>query len=316
MRVKLTQVAQLDEPIFVATRPGGASTIYIAQRGGQLRALRNGALVDQPVLDISSMISAGGERGFLGFAFSPDGTHLYVDYTDRDGNTNVDEYAVGADGGIDVSTYRQVLFQQQPYPNHNGGEVIFGPDGYLYIGLGDGGSEGDPQRHGHDLSTWLAKILRIDPGQSGDQPYTVPADNPFVGTAGAKPEIWSYGLRNPWRFSFDRHQGPVDRRRRAGQHRRGRPVDGGPRRRQGDQLRLERIRGQLAVQQRPERRQRRRAGVPVQPRRRQLLRHGRLRLPRGRHPGAAGRLRVRRLLRPGCGPSSSTPTATPATPSS
>jgi glucose/arabinose dehydrogenase len=149
------------------------------------------------------MISAGGERGFLGFAFSPDGSHLYVDYTDRDGNSNVDEYAVGVDGAVDVATRRQVLFQQQPYPNHNGGEVIFGPDGYLYIGFGDGGSGGDPERRGLDLSTWLGKILRIDPAQNGDQPFTVPADNPFVGRAGAKPEIWSYGLRNPWRFSFD-----------------------------------------------------------------------------------------------------------------
>jgi glucose/arabinose dehydrogenase len=204
VHVKLTPVAQATEPIFVAVRPGDASTLYIAERGGRLRALRGGALVEPPVLDISAMTLAGGERGFLGFAFAPDGGHLYVDYTDRDGNSNVDEYAVGADGTIDPSTRRRVLFQQQPYPNHNGGEVIFGPDGYLYIGFGDGGSAGDPQRHGLDLGTWLGKILRIDPRANGDQPYTVPADNPFVGQDGAKPEIWSYGLRNPWRFSFDR----------------------------------------------------------------------------------------------------------------
>jgi glucose/arabinose dehydrogenase len=97
-----------------------------------------------------------------------------------------------------------VLFQDQPFPNHNGGEVFFGPDGYLYIGLGDGGSAGDPQRNGLNLGTWLGKLLRIDPAASGDQPYTVPPDNPFIGHDGAKPEIWSYGLRNPWRFSFDR----------------------------------------------------------------------------------------------------------------
>jgi glucose/arabinose dehydrogenase len=204
VKVKLTPVAQATEPVFVATRPGDAATLYIAERGGRLRALRNGALVEAPVLDISSLTLAGGERGFLGFAFAPDGSHLYVDYTDRDGNSHIDEYAVAADGTVDPATRRQVLFQQQPYPNHNGGEVIFGPDGYLYIGFGDGGSAGDPQRHGLDLGTWLGKILRIDPRASGDQPYSVPADNPFVNQAGAEPEIWSYGLRNPWRFSFDR----------------------------------------------------------------------------------------------------------------
>jgi glucose/arabinose dehydrogenase len=204
VHVKLTPVAQATEPVFVATGPGDASTLYIAERGGRLRALRGGALAEQPVLDISALTLAGGERGFLGFAFSPDGSHLYVDFTDRDGNSNIDEYAVATDGTIDPASRRQVLFQQQPYPNHNGGEVIFGPDGYLYIGFGDGGSAGDPQRNGLNLGTWLGKILRIDPLASGDQPYAVPADNPFVGQDGAKPEIWSYALRNPWRFSFDR----------------------------------------------------------------------------------------------------------------
>jgi glucose/arabinose dehydrogenase len=203
-RVKLTPVAQVSEPIFVATRPGDSATLYIAERGGRLRAVRDGALADPPVLDISDLIIAGGERGFLGFAFSPDGGHLYVDYTDVNGDSNVDEYAVGAEGTVDPATRRQVLFQQQPYANHNGGEVIFGPDGFLYIGLGDGGSAGDPKRNGLNLGTWLGKLLRIDPRANGDQPYTVPTDNPFVGQDGAKPEIWSYGLRNPWRFSFDR----------------------------------------------------------------------------------------------------------------
>ncbi len=204
VRVKLTEVAQLTEPILVATRPGEADTLYIAQRGGQLRVMRGGVLDETPVLNISAAVSAGGERGFLGFAFSPDGSHLYVNYTDRDGNTNVDQFAMGADGTADLSTARHILFQEQPFANHNGGEVIFGPDGHLYIGLGDGGSAGDPQRNGLNLSTWLGKILRIDPTPNGDQPYTVPADNPFVGQEGAKPEIWTYGLRNPWRFSFDR----------------------------------------------------------------------------------------------------------------
>jgi glucose/arabinose dehydrogenase len=203
VRIKLTAVARLDEPIFVALRPGDTTTTYIGQRGGRLRAVRDGALVEQPVLDISGMISSGGERGFLGFAFSPDGTHLYVDYTDNNGDSNIDEYAVAADGTVDAGSRRRVLFQEQPFPNHNGGEVMFGPDGYLYIGFGDGGSAGDPRRNGMNLGTLLGKLLRIDPRPDGDQPYTVPADNPFVGQADARPEIWSYGLRNPWRFAFD-----------------------------------------------------------------------------------------------------------------
>jgi glucose/arabinose dehydrogenase len=203
VRVQLTEVAQLDAPIGVALRPGEGSTIYVAEQSGQLRVLRDGALARDAVLDISSLISEGGERGFLGFAFSPDGQYLFVDFTDRNGAINVDEYAVAADGSIDPSSRRQILLQDHPFNNHNGGNVIFGPDGYLYIGIGDGGSEGDPQRTGLDLGTWLGKILRIDPRPSGDRPYSVPPDNPFVGQAGAKPEIWSYGLRNPWRFSFD-----------------------------------------------------------------------------------------------------------------
>src|SRR5262249_34415611 len=159
---------------FVTTRPGDTSTLYIAQRGGRLRALRDGSLVDAPVLDIRGMISSGGERGLLGVTFSPDGSHLYVDYTDTNGDTNVDEYAVSAAGAVAPGSRRRVLFQGRPYPNHNGGEVIFGPDGYLYIGLGDGGSGGDPHRNGLNLGTWLGKILRIDPRVQGDQPYTVP----------------------------------------------------------------------------------------------------------------------------------------------
>jgi glucose/arabinose dehydrogenase len=202
VRVQLTPVAQLDEPIRLTHRAGDTS-LYIAERSGRIRALRDGGLAEEPVLDISSTVSAGGERGLLDITFSPDGTRIYVDYTDRQGDTNVDEYAVAADGSIDTTSRRQVLFQDQPYPNHNGGNLVFGPDGDLYIGLGDGGSEGDPQRTGLDRGTWLGKILRIDPRPTGAMAYTVPPDNPFVGQAGVRPEIWSYGLRNPWRFSFD-----------------------------------------------------------------------------------------------------------------
>jgi len=203
VKVALTKVADASEPIYVTARPGDASTLYVAERGGKLLAVRSGqSLVT--VLDISNQISSGGERGFLGFAFAPDGSpKLYVDYTDRNGDTNVDEYGLTDEGRAVVTTRRRVLFQKQPYANHNGGELLFGPDGDLYIGLGDGGAGGDPQRNGQNLGTWLGKILRIDPKANGDQPYTVPADNPFVNQSGAKPEIWAYGLRNPWRFAFD-----------------------------------------------------------------------------------------------------------------
>ncbi len=148
----------------------------------------------------------------LGFAFSPDGSQLYVDYTDTNGDSHIDEYTVAADGTVDASSRRQVLFQKQPYANHNGGNIIFGPDGYLYIGFGDGGSAGDPQRHGLDLGTWLGKILRIDPRQNGDQPYTVPADNPFVGPGRCQAGDLVLRAAQPLAVLVRRrHQRPVDR---------------------------------------------------------------------------------------------------------
>jgi glucose/arabinose dehydrogenase len=187
----------------------GDPALYVAERPGRVRAIRDGQLVPQLVLDITSMTRAQGERGFLGMAFAPDGSHLYVSYTDQAGDSHVDEYVVGADGSVDPATRRQVLFQEQPYANHNGGGIVFGPDGLLYIGFGDGGSAGDPERRALRLDTWLGKLLRIDPRPDGAQPYRVPPDNPFVGQEAAKPEIWSYGLRNPWRFSFDAATGDL-----------------------------------------------------------------------------------------------------------
>ena len=127
---------------------------------------------------------------------------FYVDYTNRDGDTRVVEYRA-EDGKVDTSSARTLLAVDQPFPNHNGGLLLFGPDDMLYIGLGDGGGGGDPDRNGLDLGTLLGKILRIDPAPDGKSPYTIPDDNPFVDESGARPEIYSYGLRNPWRFSFD-----------------------------------------------------------------------------------------------------------------
>jgi glucose/arabinose dehydrogenase len=138
-------------------------------------------------------------------AFSPDYESnglFYVDYTDNEGDSRIVEYSA-ADGVADPGSARELMRVDQPFPNHNGGLVLFGPDGDLYVGFGDGGSAADPDRNGQDLSTLLGKILRIDPEPDGDRPYTVPADNPFAGDAGARGEIFAYGLRNPWRFSFD-----------------------------------------------------------------------------------------------------------------
>jgi glucose/arabinose dehydrogenase len=207
VRLKLTQIGELDGPLAMAVRKGD-DALYFAEQGGRVMAIRDGQVDSTPVLDIRSAVSSGGEQGLLGLAFSPDGTFLYVDFTDVNGDTRVLEFRMHG-GEVDRSSARQVLFVDQPFSNHNGGEVIFGPDGYLYVGLGDGGSEGDPQNNSQSLSTLLGKILRIDPRPSGGKPYAIPSDNPFVGTAGARPEIWAYGLRNPWRFSFDRATGDL-----------------------------------------------------------------------------------------------------------
>jgi glucose/arabinose dehydrogenase len=169
-------------------------------------AVRDGRLQTRPVLDLSAEVSQGGEQGLLGLTFSPDGSLLYVNITDLEGDTRVIEFAM--DGGQALPrSRRDVLVVDQPYSNHNGGHLAFGPDGYLYIGLGDGGSGGDPEDRAQDLGSLLGKMLRLDPRASGRRSYRVPPDNPFVGEQGARPEIWAYGLRNPWRYSFDRATG-------------------------------------------------------------------------------------------------------------
>ncbi len=211
VRLRLVPVVSgLSSPVAIAFRkgaPGSAGTMYVAEQGGALRRVVDGR-ASETALDLSSNLSNGNEQGFLGAAFSPDGTRLYVDYTDANGDTNVDEYTMKGPVA-DASTRRRALFVDQPYPNHNGGEVVFGPDGELYVGLGDGGSAGDPQHHAQNLGSPLGKILRIDPKPSGNASYTIPADNPFVGTSGAFAESWMFGLRNPWRFSFDRANGDL-----------------------------------------------------------------------------------------------------------
>ena len=176
------EVATLEQPLAMAVRSGDPA-LYVAEKTGRVVAVRDGGVDPVPVLDLTDQVSLGGEQGLLGLAFSPDGRHLYVNYTDTNGDTHVTGYAMG-DRQADAATRRDVLVVDQPYANHNGGNLAFGPDGYLYIGLGDGGSGGDPEGNGQSLSTLLGKMLRIDPTPSGDSPYRVPADNPFVGRAG------------------------------------------------------------------------------------------------------------------------------------
>ena len=201
------EVAILEQPLALAVRSGDPA-LYVAQKTGKVIAIRDGFVDPVPVLDLSEQVSLGGEQGLLGLAFSPDARNVYVNYTDANGDTHVTGYAM-RDGRANMATRREVLAVDQPYSNHNGGNLAFGPDGYLYIGLGDGGSGGDPQGNGQSLSILLGKMLRIEPTPSADRPYRIPGDNPFVGHPEARSEIWAFGLRNPWRYSFDRLTGDL-----------------------------------------------------------------------------------------------------------
>jgi glucose/arabinose dehydrogenase len=201
----------LSSPVDLQVPPGERGRLFVVEQGGRIRIVRNGALVAAPFLDVSGRISAGGERGLLGLAFHPQyasNGRFFVNYTDRNGDTQIAEFRAPTPSAdtADAGSERQVLFVRQPFANHNGGGLAFGPDGLLYIGLGDGGSGGDPQGNGQSLSTLLGKMLRIDVNQGS--PYGIPADNPFASRTGAR-EVWQYGLRNPWRFSFDRGTGDL-----------------------------------------------------------------------------------------------------------
>jgi glucose/arabinose dehydrogenase len=198
-------VTGLDLPLYL-TVPAGDQRLFIVEKTGRIRIVKEGALLPTPFLDLSGAVSTGSEQGLLSMAFHPDyatNGFFYVDYTDGNGDTHVTRYSV-SDGDPDAAnpaSAKTILTVDQPFDNHNGGLLLFGPDGKLYVGLGDGGSGGDPLGNGQSLGTLLGKILRIDV-DAGD-PYAVPPDNPFVGRAGARGEIWAYGLRNPWRFAFD-----------------------------------------------------------------------------------------------------------------
>src|SRR3954452_20752411 len=213
--VHLRKIGSFDAPLYATAPPRDTHRVFVVEQGGRIRVVRDGKTLPKPFLDVSGAISAGGERGLLSMAFAPDYAQsglFYVDYTDSNGDSRIVEYRRRTADVADPGSARLVLFQHQPESNHNGGLLLFGPDKLLYVGFGDGGGGGDqhgPHGNAQNLGTILGKILRIDPRQSGSRPYTIPAANPFTGRAGARGEIYAYGFRNPWRFSFDRATGDL-----------------------------------------------------------------------------------------------------------
>ena len=195
-------------PLDLQSAPGDPERLYIVEQGGRVQVVLAGQVPPTPFLDISDRIRDGGERGLLGLAFHPSFASnrlLYVNYTNPSGDTHIAEFRATSADQADPSTERVLLVVPQPFSNHNGGSVAFGNDGLLYVALGDGGGGGDPLGSGQDVGSFLGKILRID--VSSGAPYAVPGDNPLLSTAGALPEIWAWGLRNPFRMSFERATG-------------------------------------------------------------------------------------------------------------
>ena len=214
--VRLVGIGTFEAPLYVTAPPGDRRRIFVVEQGGTIRVITGGKRRSRPFLDVRGKVISGGEQGLLSMAFAPDYAktrRFYVNYTDRSGTQSVVEFRRAADSRDRALTSgRLVLRYDGVEANHNGGLVKFGPDKMLYIGTGDGGG-GDDQ-HGErgnaqDLGSLLGKLLRIDPRRSGGRAYRVPPSNPFVGRSGARGEIYSYGLRNPWRFSFDRRTGDL-----------------------------------------------------------------------------------------------------------
>ena len=202
----------LANAVSISHAGDGSGRLFIVLQTGQIVIYDGQRVLLRPFLDISRLVSCCGEQGLLGLAFHPQyasNGFFYVNYTDRRGNTVVARYSVSriSPNLANPLSGTPLLTVDQPFANHNGGQLLFGPSGYLHIGLGDGGSAGDPQNNAQNLGVLLGKILRID--VDGAPPYAIPPDNPFVNVPGARPEIWAYGLRNPWRFSFDRLTGDL-----------------------------------------------------------------------------------------------------------
>jgi glucose/arabinose dehydrogenase len=204
----------LDRPVDVTNAGDGSGRLFIVQQTGKILIYKNNSLLPTPFLDLTQKVDCCGERGLIGLVFHPqyiENGYFYVDYVEKVDShlyTVIARYSVSHNDPdqADPASEMRILHIEQPYQNHKGGQLAFGPDGYLYIGMGDGGSEGDPLDNGQSLQTLLGKILRIDVDQS--PPYAIPADNPFA-TGGGMWEIWAYGLRNPWRFSFDKLTGDL-----------------------------------------------------------------------------------------------------------
>ncbi len=203
--------AGLNDPVYVTAPPGDFSRLFVVEQRGVIRILRDGVLLSTPFLDIRSRVLSGGERGLLSMAFHPEyaqNGEFFVYYTEiTGGHTRVARYRVLNPNAADPASEEILLAVNQPAANHNGGLIVFGPDQMLYIGLGDGGGSGDIFGNGQDSTTLLGSILRID--VDAPAPYGIPPDNPFVSDPAAAKEIWVYGLRNPWRFSFDRARGDL-----------------------------------------------------------------------------------------------------------
>lgn len=193
-----------DAPLGVTHAGDGSGRLFVVEQTGAIRILDEGRVLDEPFLDVGESIVAGGEQGLLGLAFHPGyrrNGRFFINYTDVGGDTVVAEVQTSDDPNVaDVGSVAPLLQIDQPFANHNGGQLAFGPDGHLYIATGDGGSGGDPEGNGQDTEALLGKLLRVD--VDSDDPYGIPEDNPFASGGGA-PEVWAYGLRNPWRFSFD-----------------------------------------------------------------------------------------------------------------
>ena len=212
-RVRLVRVRSgLRDAVYVTAAPGQPRRLYVVQQSGTVRIIDRGRLLKKPFLDVSGSIASGGEQGLLGLAFHPgyaSNGRFYVNYTNTSGDTRVVEYTRASVNRADPGSARTLLGIDQPFSNHNGGAVAFGPDGMLYIATGDGGGGGDPNGNAQNTRSLLGKLLRIDVDRrSGGRQYGIPRGNPFA-SRGGRPEVYSYGLRNPWRFSFDRVRGDI-----------------------------------------------------------------------------------------------------------
>jgi glucose/arabinose dehydrogenase len=212
--VRLNLVAGgIQNPTEIANPGDGSGRLFVAEQAGRIRIVRNGQTLARPFLDISDRVNCCGERGLLGLAFPPgfaNKQRFYLYYTEATGNLIISRFQISSDPDLADSSSETVLLNidHHQFENHNGGHLAFGPDGYLYIGTGDGGGGGDTLGNSQNLSALLGKLLRIDV-ESGVSPYSIPTTNPFVNQSGFRPEVWAYGLRNPWRFTFDRANGDL-----------------------------------------------------------------------------------------------------------